>query len=345
MIVRRPLFVSVVIAMVAAAVAVGCVPPGQSGPPSGDPLPEAPRMRFPSALPEGAIAIVAHRTPTGHITDYVVDADSARPWDHADVEDRRLMARAFGWLSSTGVELQPRGDGQLARCAEFEGTVCEDVPHLVYAANRGFSPDGTRFAVIDDPVGDPVLRVYDTATLDVVVETAISDHAGPNPPVWSPDSSSLLVVVPVDGSNISFAGSLATLAVAPGAEPVVLVEGGDDDLAAVPLGWSDDGRLSYLWLRFLAPDVPEYTIRSRPALGSGPERILGETYQMSFNAALRDGSVIAAPPLDEHAGGEVPHLFGPAAGTVTPLARPVLGLDGGDELNGSVTRIIGIVEP
>ncbi len=300
-------------------------------------------MRFPSAVPEGSVAFVSHTTASGDRTDYVVEPDGARPWDDTDPADRRLAARALGWVSRSGTELRLLGVGRLERCTEFEGTDCDEVPHIGHLATMGFSPDGARFAVVDDPAGDPVLRVYDTATLDVVVETAISDHAGHNPPVWSPDSSSLLVVVPVDGSNLSFAGSLATLAVAPGAVPVVLAEGADDDIAAVPLGWSDDGRLSYVWLRFLAPDLPEYTIRSRPALGNAPERTLGATYQMSFNAALPDGSVIAAPPIDENGGGEVPHLFGPAAGTVTPLARPQLATIG-DGQAGSTTRIIGIVD-
>ena len=344
MIVRRPLLTAAVTGLVAAAVAVGCVPPDQGEPPTADPLPEAPRLRFSSALPDDAIAIVSHTNASGHGADYVVDADGARPWDPTELDDRRLMAQAFGSLSNDGVELRDSDDGGLERCTEFEGGECDDVPHLGFAGTRGFSPDGSRFAVVDDPVGTPVLRVYDTTTLDVVVEVPVTSRPGHQPPVWSPDSTSLLVLVPVDSADGPSVGSLATLQVAPAAEPVILETGHDDSFAGAPIGWSDDGTLSYFWVQRLGLDVTEITIRTRSADGEGDERILGETGFLSFFDALRDGSVIAAPPIDENGGGEVPHLFGPAAGTVTPLARPQLATIGGGQ-TGSTTRIIGIVEP
>lgn len=342
MIVRRPLFAAAVVGTVATAVAVGCVPPDQGDPPSTDPLPEAPRLRFPSALPEGAIAIVAHTTPSGDGTDYVVDADGARPWDASELDDRRLMAQAFGSLSNDGVELRDSDDGGLERCTEFEGGECDDVPHLGFAGTRGFSPDGSRFAVVDDPVGTPVLRVYDTTTLDVVVEVPVTIRPGHQPPVWSPDSTSLLVLVPVDTADEPSVGSLATLQVAPDAEPVILETGQDDSFAGATIGWSDDGALSYVWVQQLGLDVTETTIRTRPADGGGTERILGETGFLSFFAALRDGSVIAAPSQHATALGEVPHLFSPGSAPA-PLARPQLATIGGGQA-GSTTKLIGIVD-
>ncbi len=343
MITRRSPLTMCAVAVVAALTASGCVPPDQGGPPTTEPgaSPEAPRLHLPSALPEGSVAIVAHSTPTGHISDYVVDADGARPWDDADVADRRLMAQVFGWLSSTGVELRERDEGGIARCTEFEGTDCDDVPLLGGAAHRGFSPDGTRFAVVEDVGDTSVLRVYDTATLEVLIQSPVTRHPGHQPPVWSPDSASLLVLVPVDGASSSFAGSIATIQVTPGAEPVMLQEGDDDSFAGAPVGWSDDGWLSYLWVEHLGLDTTEYTVRSRPAAGSGAERILGTTGYLSFAAALRDGSVIASPQRDASELGEVPHLFGLASATGTPLARPVLATIGGEQA-GSTTRIIGI---
>ena len=342
MTVRRPLFAALV-ATVATALTVGCVPPDQGDPPTSDPLPEAPRLRFPVAAPEGAIAIVSHTTASGHGTEHVVDADGTRPWDETEIEDRRLLARAFGWLSSDGVELRDGGNGRLERCNQFEGTACDDVPLVGSAAHRGFSPDGGRFAVIEGLAGTSVLRVYDTETLDVVVQTQVTHHPGHQPPVWSPDSASLMVLVPVEEANTGFAGSIATLPVAPGEEPTILEQGADDSFAAAPVGWSDDGQLTYLWVEHVGLDLDEYTIRSRPASGGGPVRVLGGTAFLSFAAALRDGSVIGAPPRDITAVGEVPHLFGPGSAP-SPLARPQIATIGGGQA-GSTTRLMGIVEP
>lgn len=336
---RRPGLSAAFAVFVVVALA-GCTPPGGGDtPPTTSGLPSAPRFEFPDALPEGSLALVQHISAEGEDSFHVVDAEGSRPVD--DDADRLLVLDALGWRSVLGAELRPTVDG-LDRCTSADPSTCEPVPGIDHLANIGFSPDGSKFAVLDDQVPAPVMRVVDTVTLELVVEATTTHHSTRHPPVWSPDSSHLLLPVPVDLSESSDVGALATLEARDGAEPQVVVDGTADTYVATPIGWGSDDRLTYMELSFTSLDA-QYTIRSTLRTGGG-DRTLGPTSQMAFTILLSDGSVISAPPMTEDGAGQVPHLYAPTGGAPVPLALPQ-ELTTVDGVRRSFSAIAGVVLP
>ena len=339
---RKRLLFAATIAL-AAVIAVSCAP---EGPPIDEPaLPDAPRMGFPTPLPDGTRAVVLHfgsedDPETGGF--YLVDEHSVEELDPVSERFAQLMSRAFGVTRSDGTTLvswitRPLAIG-LQVCASASSEDCRAVPGVTNPANYNFSPDGRFIAVVDSGGdGSPTLRIHDAESLELVTE-APTGHAGAAAPIpWSPDSSTIALLV----SDAPFPPHLlSTLEAAPGAAPTVVVprEWGTGPME--PLRWSDDGRLIYQAVDNVAGEV-RHTVRSVPADGSEPPIDIAESHQGDHVVALSDGTVLHSdsPP----AGGRVPHHAG--TGLVSrPLAVPECWTDGSGP-RCSTTYVLAVLEP
>lgn len=334
-------------------------------------LPIAPRLQLPTTLPAGTVAIVtrlpatlgadAEAIPDG--VDYAVDATNARRMDYDTPADRALAARAQSWLSQRGDHLVP-DDGSsgvqgLLRCTEFEGRDCAAVPEVDDATRFGFSPDGSKFVVLEQASGAMsmsfTVRIFDTDSLEQIVAARAAHQADPGPPVWRPDSGAIALIVPkddpfgdepatsppADGLPVT---SLATLDAVAGARPTVLAVGSVEESPVAAVGWSDLGDVVARWQERPSADPLQAThsFRSRAAVGGDADVALGTADGWSPAVVLSDGTLLNSPLLaDERV---VPHRFGPGADALAPLSR-IGGPGGSGGSDDGRYRFMGLAVP
>ncbi len=341
---RKGLFFGATIAL-AAALGVACAPEGPPQP--SDQLPLAPAMAWPSSLADGTVAIVDHDGSGGPDDAFhVVDSGGARPLVSTD---RELLLRALGRVSPTGSVLvsdQDRDEGSplpLSLCKSYSSGDCRVVPIEGPASSYGFSPDGSLLAVvIGGAAGDDLLdrlEIRDTETFELVVSATTSTVGSTVRTVWSPDSDAVAITVR-DGGGSIFDTSLATLAVAPGAVPQVVVPSTPARSVLLAVGWSDDDTLQFQWWDRTPASHLGTRIAAVPFDGTSTHVDLGPSHLMDLPVGLRDGSVLNTPWSAE---GQVVHHLR-SGSSPRPLSLPVRWTIGDDEAV-STTRILGIIEP
>lgn len=329
-----------------AALLAGCTPP--DGPPSSTTvpvaLPTAPRMNFPTALPEGALLLVSHQgSNSGETHDfYFVGRDSLELLDESDHDPVRLLP-LFGRLAVDGralVTWHERPDlsigGSTALCVTARSSDCRIISESG-VSSASFSPDGTKIAIeqrIDDVTRTAIL---DASTLEEISSVANDWSTGSLRMPWSPDSSSVALTLSPEPGNSRRPKSLAILPATPGAVPSIVRQGSDDVRVWDVYGWSDDGWISYLEHDLTDPPATQMSIRSIPADGSASPVRLGQGGILQGHVALPDGSMIAGVSGSNAA----PHLLQRGQEPV-PLAQPERWVDQFGERT-SYTTVYGYI--
>ena len=290
----RSLRFVVVGAMFAMVLAACGPPPSTPGPVGPTEPPVVPRML---TAPFGGTGMAAISSVSGtYVEDgyFLSTASAHRKLDvDGDTEDRELLFDALGQLDpATGRVARtisgpdPLGFGICDSAAA--DAACTPLPEHDDFGNPRYSSDGSKlviskFASESDPVNR--LRVIDAATYETILEIA-DDRlvAGAVGAAWSPDSSQLAIAID---------GGLATLAVAAGAEPVMLLPEGHGyppvlrQIGGI-VAWTPQGRIVTVW--------GEIDWATFPVTRSAIETVAPDGSEMrDLGVVPLDGSAVAAP--------------------------------------------------
>ena len=339
--------------MTMALLAAACGPP--PAPPA---LPLAPRTALPAATGDGVTAMVVHREG-GQMSQNVwfVDRTSQQPYLWFSADDRRLFGLAIGHIDpNTGRVLMsnrltnplgpivPGGYPERLCPAWGDDTNCELIP-IADISFMGFSPDGTKFATVETWGFDGGhVTIFDTETMEVIVEADAAYGNWVPALAWSPDSEALAFPVAAFPGEDRWERDLVTLAAEPGAVPQLVLAHTEGEWVYDVSGWTTTDRLVYRTMPIpvppegeppeepeeppLEPPLPPPSALRTVGVDGSDGRTLVAAPMGSSVIPLPDGSLLTSLPLPLGPGGEsrgivVHHLTDASPSVATPRSRAV----------------------